>query len=96
MTQKGRYKFHYYVGDPPVLFDLKNDPEELNDLVGDLRFAETPRDMEAALRTLLDPEEVAAAAKAAQAAIINRHGGPEKAKNVGTPGTTPVPGYGHN
>ena len=50
--------------------------------------------MEAALRTHLDPEEMAAAAKAAQAAIINRHSGPEKAKNVGTPGTTPVPGYG--
>ena len=77
MTQRGRYKFHYYVRYPPELFDLKNDPEELNDLVGDLRFAEPPRDMEAALRTHLEPEEMAAAAKAAQAAIINRHGGPE-------------------
>jgi len=37
---------------------------------------------------------MAAAAKAAQAAFINRHGGPETAKNVGAPGTTPVPGYG--
>ena len=54
MTWKGRYNFHYCVGYPPELFDLKNDPEKLNDLVGDLRFAETPRETEAALRTHLD------------------------------------------
>tara|TARA_B100000676_G_scaffold171639_1_gene168759 strand:- start:483 stop:677 length:195 start_codon:yes stop_codon:yes gene_type:complete len=62
--------------------------------LGDLRFAGTPRETEALLRTHLDPEEMAAAAKTAQAVIINRHGGPETAKNVGAQGTTPVPGYG--
>ena len=74
--------------------DLEADPEELHDLTGDPGHAETLRDMEVVLRARLDPEEMDAAAKAAQAALIERHGGPEKAKNVGAPGTTPVPGYG--
>ena len=94
MVRKGRYKYHYYVGYPPELFDLEADPEELHDLTGDPGHAETLRDMEVVLRARLDPEEMDAAAKAAQAALIERHGGPEKAKNVGAPGTTPVPGYG--
>ena len=44
------------------------------------------------LRARLGPEAMDAFAKAAQAIIIKRHGGPEKANNVGAPGTTPVSG----
>src|SRR5690606_18676501 len=29
MLRKGRWKYHYYVGFRPELFDLENDPEEL-------------------------------------------------------------------
>jgi len=50
--------------------------------------------MEALLREQLDPEEIDRQAKADQAALIERFGGPEKAKSAGAPGTTPVPGYG--
>ena len=32
MLRKGKYKYHYYVGYRPELFDLKADPEELHDL----------------------------------------------------------------
>ena len=92
--RKGRYKFHYYVGYPSELFDLDADPEELYDLAADPAHAETLREMESVLRSRLDPEAIDAAAKFAQTALIERHGGPEKAKNVGAPGTTPVPGYG--
>ena len=49
--------------------------------------------MEALLRARIDPEDVDRQAKEAQAASIKRHGGREKARNAGAPGTTPVPGY---
>ncbi len=40
---------------------------------------------------MLDPEATDARAKADQAALIARFGGPEKACNVGAPGATPAP-----
>ena len=43
--------------------------------------------MEAQLRRLLDPEATDARAKADQAALIERFGGPAKAINVGAPGS---------
>ena len=94
MLRRGRYKYHYYVGYPPELFDLEADPEERNDLARDPAHAGTLARMEALLREQLDPEEIDRQAKADQAALIERFGGPEKAKSAGAPGTTPVPGYG--
>ena len=94
MLRKGKYKYHYYVGYRPELFDLKADPEELHDLAEDAAYKPVLAEMEQSLRERLDPEAVDAEAKAAQAALIERHGGPDKARNVGAPGTTPVPGYG--
>jgi choline-sulfatase len=93
MLRKGRYKYHYYVGYRPELFDLENDPEELVDLAPDPDYEEVLAEMEALLRERLDPEEVDRRAKADQDRLIERHGGPEKALGVGAPGTTPVPGY---
>ncbi len=94
MLRRGRYKYNYYVGHGPELYDLESDPEEMTDLASDPGHASTLAEMEALLRERLDPEAVDAQAKAAQAALIARHGGPEKALGVGSPGTTPVPGYG--
>ena len=93
MLRKGRYKYHHYVGYPPELFDLETDPEELNDLAADPGHADVLAAYEALLRGRLDPETVDRQAKADQAALIERHGGREKAKLVGAPGATPVPGY---
>ena len=94
MLRRGRYKYNYYVGHGPELYDLESDPEEMTDLASDPGHASTLAEMEALLRERLDPEAVDAQAKSAQAALIARHGGPEKALGVGSPGTTPVPGYG--
>jgi choline-sulfatase len=95
MLRKGRYKYHYYVGFPPELFDVEQDPEELTDLAFNADYAQVVSDMDALLRTKLDPEAIDRQAKTAQAALIKRHGGPEAALNVGAPGSTPVPGYSH-
>jgi len=93
MLRKGRYKYHYYVGYPPKFFDLAEDPEELHDLAPDPAHRETLDKMEALLRARIDPEGVDRQAKEAQVALIERHGGRDKARNADAPGTTPVPGY---
>lgn len=92
MLRRGRFKYHHYVGFDPELFDLDTDPEETTDLAGDPAHAATVAECETALRSLLDPEAVDRAAKADQAALIERFGGREAAMKLGAPGATPVPG----
>lgn len=94
MLRKGRFKYHYYVGYRPELFDLERDPEEFSDLAADPGYAAVLTEMDARLRDRLDPEAVDRQAKADQARLIERHGGPENVLGIGAPGTTPVPGYG--
>ncbi|MGZ0189662.1 MAG: sulfatase-like hydrolase/transferase, partial [Alphaproteobacteria bacterium] len=95
MVRKGRWKFHYYAGYPPELFDLESDPEETINLATDPAYANEVDMMEGVLRQICDPDAVDAQAKADQAALIERHGGREAAMLAGTPGATPVPGGGH-
>ena len=81
MLRQGRWKYHYYVRHSPELFDLSLDPEETNDLSTDPRFQDVLLHMEKELRSICDPEAVDAAAKAAQAALIERIGGKAAAFN---------------
>jgi choline-sulfatase len=91
MLRDGRYKYNYYVGYSPELFDLKNDPGEERNLAGDPVHREILLAFENKLRSQINPETIDAKAKADQAALIARFGGPEKAINVGAPGATPAP-----
>ncbi len=91
MLRKGRWKYNYYVGFPPELFDLQNDPEELVDLAGNSDHAETLVMMDKAMREICDPEAMDALAFKDQAALIARHGGRETALTLGAPGATPPP-----
>lgn len=91
MLRNGRYKYNYYVGYPAELFDLDTDAGEERNLVTDPAFSSIVAGFEAQLRGMLDPEAIDARAKADQAALIDRFGGPEKAMNVGAPGATPAP-----
>ena len=75
------------------IMGLMDGLSELNDLAADPGHADVLAAYEALLRARLDPETVDRQAKADQAALIERHGGREKAKLVGAPGATPVPGY---
>jgi choline-sulfatase len=94
MLRQGRFKYHYYVGLPPELFDLENDPEETVDLANDSSYAPTMKNLERKLREYLDPEAVDAQAKTDQAELIRRFGGRDKALGMGAKGATPVPGQG--
>lgn len=90
MLTQGRYKFHYYVGFPPELFDLEVDPEEMHDLAALPQHQPTVQHFEALLRQMLDPEAVDRQAKRDQVALIERFGGREAALKLGYPGETPT------
>jgi len=63
MLMKGDYKYIYYVDERPSLFNVKEDPRELNDLACDPQYALMLREFEVLLRTVCDPEAVALRAK---------------------------------
>jgi choline-sulfatase len=91
LLRRGRYKLHHYVGFEPEFFDLDADPEETVNLAADPQHAAALADCERALRAIVDPEAVDRWARADQAALVERFGGPKKAAKLGTVGETPVP-----
>ena len=90
MLRRGRWKYHYYVGFQPELFDLQEDPEELHDLAASPAHAKVLESMRCALFALCDPQVVDGQAKADQAALIESHGGIEAANKLGSSTSTPV------
>lgn len=93
LLRKGRYKLHHYVDYEPELFDLTADPEETTDLAADPEHVAVLTDLERELHRLVDPVEVDRLAKADQAALVERFGGPAQAALIGTPGYTPAPTF---
>lgn len=77
MIRSGDYKYVYYVDYKPQLFDLKNDPRELNDLSEDSKYAEVITEMDQRLRALINPEQINAVAKNEQEEKLNLNGGRE-------------------
>lgn len=90
MLRKGRWKYHFYVGFAPELFDLQDDPEELMDLAGSTEHAAVLAKMHRELLAICDPVAVDRQAKADQAALIEHYGGPEVAHTLGSSTSTPV------
>lgn len=78
MLRLGRWKYVFYVGAPPQLFDLEADPGELVDRTADPACGEILAKMDTALRAICNPEEVNARAFADQAALIEAFGGREE------------------
>ncbi len=91
MLRKGKWKYIHYVGFSPELFDLENDPEELNDLAGNPNFSDVILVLDKELRQICDPDKTDAQAFADQAALIEHHGGRESALKLGAPAATPPP-----
>lgn len=95
MLAQGRFKYHYYVGYRPELFDIELDPEETCDLALDPGYSDAVAQFERQLRVILDPETVDRQAKDAQNAYVAQFGGAEAAAAIGTPGATPMPSKFH-
>jgi arylsulfatase K len=55
MLRKGRWKYIVYVGYPPQLFDIENDPQELIDLTKTRQ--EVVRELDAELRSIVDYDQ---------------------------------------
>jgi choline-sulfatase len=92
MTRHGPFKFVHYVGMPPMLFDLRRDPQERNDRGTDPGYQGLIRDCLDDLRHIVDPEGVDRRARADQQARIARFGGREAILARGSFGHSPVPG----
>ncbi len=92
MLRDGGDKLIFHVGMPSQLFDLANDPSEMDDLIPDGRDAAKLAVLEAKLRDIVDPEAVDARAKADQRALIEPNGGAEAIRNRGAFSYSPVPG----
>jgi choline-sulfatase len=91
MLTQGRYKYHYYVGYEPELFDLSSDPEELHNLAADAHMKGVLDSFERALRSRLDPELVDRRAKDDQNALVERYGGAEAVRTMGNQAATATP-----
>ena len=91
MLRDGRYKLNVYVGYQPELFDLDMDPGEERNLAPQPAYASIVAGLAKRLSAIADPVTTDARARAAQADLIARHGGPQKAKDIGAPGATPAP-----
>jgi choline-sulfatase len=92
MIRKGDFKYVYYAGMPPQLFDLAADPLEQRDLAREPGYAGLVADCERALRAVVDPDAADARARADQAARVAAFGGREAVLARGSFGHSPVPG----
>ena len=92
MIRKGPYKYVYYVGMPPQLFDLETDPQETRDLAREDGYRGLVADCEALLRRVVDPEAADALARGDQRARIEAFGGREAILKRGSFGYSPAPG----
>jgi choline-sulfatase len=75
MIRKGPHKLIYYAHYPPQLFDLDEDPEELNDLAGDENAKPILEELMGDLFDICDPHAIDAAAKVAQNKLLKKSGG---------------------
>jgi len=92
MIRDGAWKYVYYVGDRPQLFDLDADPQETTDLATDPAYANVLARCEQKLRGVVDPEQANQNAFDDQAELVERHGGRDEVLTRGDFGYTPAPG----
>ena len=92
MLRRDNFKYIYYVGERAQLFNLSEDPTEVNDLALDPQYAPKLAEMEQLLRAIVDPEEADRRAKKDQETLVDSYGGKEAVLRRGTFVNSPVPG----
>lgn len=91
MVRKGKWKYVTYIGAPPQLFDLEEDPGERRDLGRDPAQAGKLDEMNRLLLTICDPDAVNARAFADQQVLIQTHGGRDEIERSVDIPFTPAP-----
>ena len=91
MIRWDKWKYNYYVDYPPQLFNLDNDPNELNDLAPNSRYQHIINQANSRLRNICDPEAVNRQCFKDQSARIKELGGVEACKNAFVFNHTPAP-----
>ena len=91
MIRKHQWKYIYYVGFEPELFDLQSDPQELTNLATDSAHSSVLHELHAALLEICDPLATDELAHQDQAALIESFGGRDKALALGASAATPPP-----
>ena len=71
MVRKGDWKYLYFSGDDPLLFNLKDDPGEFHNLAGSKPAAAIQKELHGILTGLLDPDAVSDRAFAEQERVLN-------------------------
>ena len=92
MIRKGPYKLIYYANYPPQLFDLEEDPEELNDLAEDANAKPILEELKSQLFEICDPQAIDSAAKDAQGKLLKKSGGRDAVIERGDLGFSVPPG----
>lgn len=92
MIRHNQYKYMYYVDYPPQLFDLKADPEELNDLGTDPEYASVVRECHERLLKICDPKDVDRMVRERQSELLSLNGGRDAVIARGDLGFSPPPG----
>ncbi len=90
MLTRNGWKYHHYIDHPPELFDLRTDPEELENLAGHPAHHLLVQEFCEELHRMLDPVATDRLAKRDQNNLIARFGGRDKALQRGNAGPTPM------
>jgi choline-sulfatase len=72
MLRKGDWKYLYFTGDVPLLFNLKDDPGELRNLAGKQETAAKQKELHQHLTSLVDPDAVTRRAFDAQERVLTK------------------------
>ncbi len=92
MVRFGRWKYVYYHGYRPQLFDLHADPDEAHDLALEPGHEAQLAEGERRLRAICDPDAVSRRAFADQQRRIAELGGEDAVRGMGNYPYTPAPG----
>ena len=91
MIRKNQYKYVYYPGYQPQLYDLEKDPYESTDLGTDIAYRQEVQACHQALCTLVDAEHVNELAFSDQTARISELGGRKAIESMENFDQSPVP-----